>query len=172
MGVFSFRDDYKVSPLSNKLSGGVNSDTSQGRVKKVYLDFGTKVTDGAANRIIPGAIEVELFSSGRGNSSITVFPENEKFLDLPLQTEIVDVNFAGSIPVYRRINLNKSINNGESGAGAASPNGTPQTGLNNFKSLGGAVAALASVGGNFGDYFKKEKIGRLKLFEGRYFNTI
>ncbi len=160
MGVFSFRDDYKVSPLSNK---STNSQTSvlQGRVKKVYLDFGTSLN---GTKIIPGAIEVDLYGK-TSTTEVIAYPENEKFLDLPLQTEIVDINFAGSIPIYRRLNLNKTINNGGTTPTSSSPN-TPQAGLGNFKSLGGAVAALASVGGNFGDYFKKEKIGRLKLFEG------
>ncbi len=160
MGVFSFRDDYQVSPVSNK-SYNTQTDVIQGKVKKVFLDFGSTVN---GTKILPGAVEVDLYGKNK-TTSVIAYPENEKFLDLPLKTEVVDVSFEGSIPVYRRLNLNKTINHGGSEAGAKQPN-TPQAGLENFKSLSGALQTLASVGGNFGDYFKKEKIGRLKLFEG------
>ncbi len=160
MGTFSLKGDYRSPNIENKL---ISNDTGvvQGVVKRVYLDFST---DSSGRTIIPGAIEVD--AVGRNKSTtIIAYPHNELFMDIPLESELVDIFYNGTIPTYRRINLNKSINNGGYEQGAQnSP--TPQTGVSNFKSLGGFLGAIASIGGGFGNYFKKEPIHRLKIFEG------
>jgi hypothetical protein len=158
MGIFSFRDDYQVNPKTTKNSSG-NSGVVHGVVKKIYLDFGTQSN---GRTILPGAIEVE--SVGKNmNNTIIAYPYDEHFIDLPLVNEFVDIIYNGTIPMYRRYNFNKTINNSEVPAGAPTA-GNPSTGLNNFKSLGGALAAIG--GASLGDYFSKQKIHRLKIFEG------
>lgn len=160
MGIFSFRDDYQVSPQSTNGSSN-SSKVVQGKVKKVYLDFSIS---SKGTTIIPGAIEAEVASNNK-SGTVVAYPENEKFLDLPLETETVDIDFAGTIPIYRRINLNKTINNGGVDTDVTS-NTTPKTGIGNFKSFGGVLSVLSTIGGNFGSYFKKKPIHRLKLYEG------
>lgn len=157
MGIFSFRDDYKVSPKSSGPSIG-GSGVSHGVVKKIYLDFGNQPN---GRTIIPGAIEVETIGKNMSNT-IIAYPYDEHFIDLPLTNEYVDIIYNGTTPMYRRYNFNKTINNSEIEAGTTT--GNPGTGLGNFKSLGGALAAIG--GGGLGDYFEKQKIHRLKIFEG------
>lgn len=160
MGIFSFRDDYQVSPQSKSVNYQ-GTGVTVGVVKKVYLEFGEQPN---GRTIIPGTIEVESYGKNKA-TRIIAYPESELFLDIPLVTEVVDVYFNGTVPVYKRVNLNKTINNGGPEAGAK-PAGTPQTGVSNFKSFSGAINALAGAGGNFGEYFKKKPIHRLKLYEG------
>lgn len=161
MGIFSFKDDYQVSPQSKSVNYQ-GSGVTVGVVKKVYLEFGEQPN---GRTIMPGTIEVEAYSKNKA-TRIIAYPESELFLDIPLVTEIVDVHFNGTVPVYKRVNLNKTINNGGPESGPKSA-GTPQTGVSNFKSFSGALSTLASFGGGeFGEYFKKKPIHRLKLYEG------
>jgi hypothetical protein len=160
MGIFSFRDDYQVSPQS-KTATYTGTGVTAGVVKKVYLEFGEQPN---GRTIIPGTIEVECYGKTK-STKIIAYPESELFLDIPLVTEIVDVYYNGVVSVYRRVNLNKTINNGGTEAGTKTAS-TPQTGISNFKSFGGVIGALAGAGGSFGSYFKKKPIHRLKLYEG------
>lgn len=160
MSIFSFRDDYQVSPQS-KAVNYQGTGVVVGVVKKVYLEFGEQPN---GRTIVPGAIEVELYGKNKA-TRIIAYPESELFLDIPLVTEVVDIYFNGVVPVYRRVNLNKTINNGGTEAGTK-PSKTPQTGVSNFKSFSGVVNTLASAGGDFGEYFQKKSIHRLKLYEG------
>ena len=158
-----FKDD-SYEPVSSN-NGGKSYITSNnvvaGVVKKVYLDFSQEPN---GRSISPGAIEVE--AVGRNMSTtIIAYPYDEQFLDIPCISEVVDIHYNGTIPMYRRINFNKTINNAQPLPGQG-PAKKPQAGLDNFKSLGGFIGALASAGGNLGDYFTKQKIHRLKVFEG------
>jgi hypothetical protein len=160
MGMFSFRDDYKVSPKSSS-PASTNNGVSHGVVKKIYLDFGNQSN---GRTIMPGAIEVETIGKNMSNT-IIAYPYDEHFVDLPLTGEYVDIIYNGTTPMYRRFNFNKTINNSQVAAGTGQSN--PSTGLGAFKSLGGALGALAAIGGGgLGDYFEKQKIHRLKIFEG------
>lgn len=159
MGMFSFRDDYKVSPQQPKSASDSNK-VIRGVVKKIYLDFSTNIN---GKPILPGSIEADVYS-GNVSSTLLAYPMDEKFFDLPLENEIVDIDTAGAIARYQRINLNTTINNG--GVNTNSSPGNPQTGIGNFKSFSGALSGLASIGGNFGSYFQKKNIHRLKLYEG------
>jgi len=158
-----FKDD--AYEAVNPSGGGKNYVTSNnvaiGVVKKVYLDFSQEAN---GRTISPGAVELEAIGRNMSNT-IIAYPYDEQFLDIPCITEVVDIHYNGTIPMYRRINFNKTINNSQPPAGQG-PNTQPKSGLDNFKSLGGVVSTLAGVGGSLGDYFKKQKIHRLKVFEG------
>lgn len=160
MGIFSFRDDFRISSQTPNNPAVADSGVIRGLVKKVYLDFSTQ-PNGAS--IKPGTIEIQAL--GR-NMSTTIFayPQNELFLDLPLVNEYVDVFLYGTLPTYRRLNLNDTINNADTPANEKET--TPAAGVSNFKSLNGFLGKLASLAGNLGDYFVKKPIHRLKLYEG------
>lgn len=159
MGLFSFRDDFKIASQPQAPKANDNG-VVQGIVKNVYLDFGFKP---GGTSIIPGTIEVSVL--GREFQSIlTAFPQNEQFLDVPLIGEVVDVFYYGSITTYRRINVNNTINNAESGRRLEG--NQPSTGLGSFKSLGSFIQKAASFAGVLGKYFTKKPIHRLRLYEG------
>lgn len=158
-----FKDD--AYEAVNPSGGGKNYVTSNnvaiGVVKKVYLDFSQEAN---GRTISPGAVELEAIGRNMSNT-IIAYPYDEQFLDIPCITEVVDIHYNGTIPMYRRINFNKTINNSQPPAGQG-PTNQPKAGLDNFKSLGGVVSTLAGVGGSLGDYFKKQKTHRLKVYEG------
>jgi hypothetical protein len=161
MGLFSFRDDYQVSPIQGGNASSKSSVTF-GVVKKVHLDFSSEAN---GRSIVPGAIEVEAVGKTK-NNTIIAYPYDEQYLDIPCTNELVDIFFQGTIPMYRRFSFNRSINNSVPPPGQ-NPNGSaPKSGLDNFKTLGGVVSSLAGADSNLGDYFKKQKIHRLRLFEG------
>jgi hypothetical protein len=155
-----FEDKYKVSDVQNNTKTTA-SGVTRGVVKKVYLDFSTQPN---GRTIIPGAIEVEAISRTK-STTLIAYPYDEQFLDIPCITELVDIYTEGTLPTYKRINYNKTINNSQTAPGTPGSS-TPKTGLDSFKSLGGIVNALAGAGGSMGDYFSKQKINRLKVFEG------
>lgn len=161
MGVFK-DDAYEVASQKNEKSYISSNNVSSGVVKKVYLDF----SESSNGRTIPpGAVEVEAIGRNMANT-IIVYPYDEQFLDIPCVSEIVDIHYNGSLPTYRRINFNKTINNSQPPPGQG-PSNKPKAGLDSFKTLGGALSTLAAAGGGgLGEYFKKEKTHRLKAYEG------
>lgn len=162
MGLFKDDAYEPVNPPSNGKNYVTSNNVAVGVVKKVYLDFSTGPN---GKSVVPGAVELDAIGRNM-NSTIIAYPYDEQFLDIPCITEIVDIHYNGTIPMYRRINFNKTINNSQPPVGQG-PSATPKAGLDSFKSLGGIANALAGAGGgNLGEYFKKNKTHRLKIYEG------
>lgn len=162
MGLFQLKGEYTTPNFENKAITQDNF-VVQGIVKKVYLEFST---DSNGNSIPPGTIEVNAVGKNKSNTLI-VYPYDALLLDLPLESEVVDVFYNGSIPTYRRLNLNDSPNNG---GFQNPPQIKPSSGTlvnpQSYKSGGGFIDALKSVGSKLGSYFKGKPIHRLKLYEG------
>ena len=86
MGIFSFRDDFRISSQTPNNPAVADSGVIRGLVKKVYLDF---TTDISGRTIHPGTIEVQALGK-RFTSPIIAYPQNEMFLDIPVENEVVD----------------------------------------------------------------------------------
>lgn len=161
MGLFQLKGEYSTPHFENR---NITQDNFavMGIVKKVYFDF---EFDSNGRTISPGAIEVDTVGKNKGNR-MTAYPYNDLIVDLPLENEVVDIFYNGSVPTYRRLNLNATPNNG---AIENPPKKTaPGTKINptSYKTGGGFIDSLKSIGEKLGSYFKNKKIHRLKLYEG------
>lgn len=161
MGLFQLKGEYNTPHFENKTLTQDNF-AVLGIVKKVYFDF---ETDSNGKTISPGTIEVDTIGKNKGNRMLA-FPYNDLIVDLPLENEVVDIFYNGSIPTYRRLNLNANPNNGA--LPTAPKTSAPGTVINptSYKTGGGFIDALKSIGDKLGSYFKDKKVHRLKLFEG------
>ncbi len=161
MGLFQLKGEYNTPHFENKTLTQDNF-AVLGIVKKVYFDF---ETDSNGKTISPGTIEVDTVGKNKGNRMMA-YPYNDLIVDLPLENEVVDIFYNGSIPTYRRLNLNANPNNGA--LPTAPKTSAPGTVINptSYKTGGGFIDALKSIGDKLGSYFKDKKIHRLKLFEG------
>lgn len=161
MGLFQLKGEYNTPHFENKILTQDNF-AVLGIVKKVYFDF---ETDSNGKTISPGTIEVDTIGKNKGNRMLA-FPYNDLIVDLPLENEVVDIFYNGSIPTYRRLNLNANPNNGA--LPTAPKTSAPGTVINptSYKTGGGFIDALKSIGDKLGSYFKDKKVHRLKLFEG------
>lgn len=161
MGEFQLKGQYQTPHFENKAMTQDNF-AVMGIVKKVYFDF---ETDSNGKTISPGTIEVDTVGKNKGNRMIA-YPYNDLIVDLPLENEVVDIFYNGSVPTYRRLNLNATPNNGA----VQAPPKTSAPGIlinpTSYKTGGGFIDALKSIGDKLGSYFKDKKIHRLKLFEG------
>jgi len=162
MGEFKLKGQYQTPHFENK---NITQDNFSvlGVVKKVYFEFETDLN---GRKISPGTIEVDTIGKNKSNR-IKVYPYNDLILDLPLENEVVDVFYNGSVPTYRRLNLNANPNNGLI---QNSPNVAPFGGAvinpTSYKTGGGFFDSLKAIGDKLGSYFKDKKTHRLKLFEG------
>jgi len=161
MGLFQLKGEYNTPHFENR-SITQDNFAVMGIVKKVYFEF---ETDSNGKTISPGTIEVDTVGKNKGNRMIA-YPYNDLMVDLPLENEVVDIFYNGSVPTYRRLNLNASPNNGS--VQTPPRPSAPGTVINptSYKTGGGFLDALKSIGDKLGSYFKDKKIHRLKLFEG------
>lgn len=162
MGIFQLKGDYQTPHFENKTINNENF-VVQGRVNEVYLEFSI---DSNGNAIPPGTIRVKTLGKNKSGEMI-VYPHDPQILDVPLESELVDIFYNGSIPTYRRVNLNASLNNGAlQNPPQIKAGGGTIINPTSYKSGGGFTEKLKSIGSKFGAYFKDKKIHRLKLFEG------
>ncbi len=162
MGIFQLKGEYQTPHFENKTINNENF-VVQGRVNEVYLEFST---DSNGNTIPPGTIRVKTLGKNKSGEMI-VYPHDPQILDVPLESELVDIFYNGSIPTYRRVNLNASLNNGAlQNPPQIKAGGGTIINPTSYKSGGGFTEKLKSIGSKFGAYFKDKKIHRLKLFEG------
>jgi len=162
MGEFQLKGQYQTPHFENR-SITQDNFAVMGIVKKVYFEFETDLN---GKSISPGTIEVDTIGKNKGNRMVA-YPYNDLILDLPLENEIVDIFYNGSVPTYRRLNLNANPNNGLI---QNSPNVAPFGGAvinpTSYKTGGGFFDSLKAIGDKLGSYFKDKKTHRLKLFEG------
>lgn len=140
------------------------------RVVKVFYDYAPNASNDTANNLPypPGTIELEPIKTEFSGNVRYAFPIDESTINLPVLNEVVEIFILSNQPFYRRRNLSANINNAilpgffPTGPGSKP---LPDIGLADYKTGIGGTNSTSNINGGETD-FKKEKINRLKLFNG------
>lgn len=177
-----FQNKNKVSLNESALlskAGQIRKLFTKAKVEKVYLDY-SKLEDGGI--LPPGVIEtIDL----KGSKIIKAFPIDETFTSLPVIGEVVEVFRISGKPFYRRltiispsINTSADVRDGENlaknkstqnryttniGAGSKP---IPDINQDEYKNSSVQTNSNSPDQKVLESSFKKQKVQRLKLFEG------
>lgn len=171
MSFFSTNKDFDA--IDRKLKRAVRESLKYiyyARVVKVFYDYSAAASSSDPDNLPypPGTIELEPIKTQLSGNIRYAFPIDESSINLPVVNEIVEVFILSNQPFYRRRNLSANINN--SILSGFFPNGAgskplPDVGLSDYKTGIGGTNSTSNINGGETD-FKKEKINRLKLFNG------
>lgn len=177
-----FQSKNKVSLTEGALLSKIGSNRklfSKAKVEKVYLDYSNDENQGL---IVPGVIETVNLT---GTKILRAFPIDETFTSLPIVGEIVELFRISGKPFYRRltimgpsINTSADVRDGEKLAKKSSQQDRYTTNIGagskplpniNQDQYGNASVQTNSNSPSqqiLNSDFKKQKVQRLKLYEG------